>query len=104
MEVVYTGLHQTPEMIVRAAVQEDVDVIGLSVHSGAHVALFTKVLELMKQQGLENVLLTGGGIIPDEDRKALEKKGVGRLFGPGTHTKDLADYIRDEVARRRGRR
>ena len=75
MEVIYTGLHQTPEMIVRAAVQEDVDVIGLSVHSGAHLALFAKVLELMKEQGLDDVLLTGGGIIPDEDRKALEKAG-----------------------------
>ena len=104
MEVIYTGLHQTPEMIVRAAVQEDVDVIGLSVHSGAHMALFGKVVELMKKQGLDDVLLTGGGIIPDEDRKALEKLGVGRLFGPGTHTKDLADYIREEVARRRSRR
>ena len=101
MEVIYTGLHQTPEMIVRAAVQEDVDVIGLSVHSGAHMALFGKVIDLMKKQGLDDVLLTGGGIIPDEDRKALEKQGVGRLFGPGTHTKDLADYIREEVARRR---
>src|SRR6188768_1870000 len=101
MEVIYTGLHQTPEMIVRAAVQEDVDVIGLSVHSGAHMALFGKVLELMKKHGLDDVLLTGGGIIPDDDRKALELLGVGRLFGPGTHTKDLADYIREEVARRR---
>jgi methylmalonyl-CoA mutase C-terminal domain/subunit len=101
MEVVYTGLHQTPEMIVQAALQEDVDVIGLSVHSGAHMALFGKVIELMKKHGLSDVLLTGGGIIPDEDRTALEAKGVGRLFGPGTHTKDLADYIREEVERRR---
>ena len=74
MEVIYTGLHQTPEMIVRAAVQEDVDVIGLSVHSGAHLALFGKVIELMKKQGLDDVLLTGGGIIPDDDRKALERR------------------------------
>jgi methylmalonyl-CoA mutase C-terminal domain/subunit len=101
MEVIYTGLHQTPEMIVRAAQEEDVDVVGLSVHSGAHMHLFKKVLELMKQNGLGGVLLTGGGIIPDEDRTALEKLGVGRLFGPGTHTKDLVDYIRDETARRR---
>lgn len=101
MEVIYTGLHQTPEMIVRAAQEEDVDVVGLSVHSGAHMHLFAKVLDLMKKSGLGDVLLTGGGIIPDEDRKALEKLGVGRLFGPGTHTKDLVDYIRDEAARRR---
>jgi methylmalonyl-CoA mutase, C-terminal domain len=101
MEVIYTGLHQTPEMIVRAAAEEDVDVIGLSVHSGAHLALFTKVLTLMKAQGMDDVLLTGGGIIPEADRKALADLGVGRLFGPGTHTKDLADYIREEVARRR---
>jgi methylmalonyl-CoA mutase C-terminal domain/subunit len=101
MEVIYTGLHQTPEMIVRAAAEEDVDVIGLSVHSGAHLALFGKVLALMKAEGLDDVLLTGGGIIPEADRKALAEAGVGRLFGPGTHTKDLADYIREEVARRR---
>ena len=101
MEVIYTGLHQTPEMIVRAAQEEDVDVVGLSVHSGAHLHLFSKVLELMKKAGLGDILLTGGGIIPDEDRRALEKLGVGRLFGPGTHTKDLVDYIRDETARRR---
>jgi methylmalonyl-CoA mutase, C-terminal domain len=101
MEVVYTGLHQTPEMIVQAAIQEDVDVIGLSVHSGAHMALFGRVIDLMKQHGLDGVLLTGGGIIPDADREALAEKGVGKLFGPGTHTKELADYIRDEVHRRR---
>jgi methylmalonyl-CoA mutase C-terminal domain/subunit len=101
MEVIYTGLHQTPEMIVEAAVQEDVDVIGLSVHSGAHMPLFRRVAELMKEHGLASVLLTGGGIVPDEDRKALEAMGVGRLFGPGTHTKDLVAYIREEVGRRR---
>jgi methylmalonyl-CoA mutase C-terminal domain/subunit len=101
MEVIYTGLHQTPEMIVQAAIQEDVEVIGLSVHSGAHMALFGRVIDLMKKHGLGGVLLTGGGIIPDEDRKALAEKGVGRLFGPGTHTNDLIDYIREEVGRRR---
>jgi methylmalonyl-CoA mutase C-terminal domain/subunit len=103
MEVIYTGLHQTPEMIVRAALQEDVDVIGLSIHSGAHMALFPKVIDLMKKHGLTDVLLTGGGIIPDDDRAALEAKGVGRLFGPGTHTKDLVAYIEAEVSKRRRR-
>jgi methylmalonyl-CoA mutase, C-terminal domain len=101
MEVVYTGLHQTPEMIVAAAVEEDADAVGLSVHSGAHLPLFLKTLELMKAEGMDDVLLTGGGIIPDDDRKLLEQRGVGRLFGPGTPTSELADYIRAEVARRR---
>jgi methylmalonyl-CoA mutase C-terminal domain/subunit len=100
MEVVYTGLHQTPEMIVAAAEQEDVDVVGLSVHSGAHVPLFLKTLDLLRARGMDDVLLTGGGIIPDEDRKLLEEKGVGKLFGPGTPTSELADYIRGELARR----
>jgi methylmalonyl-CoA mutase, C-terminal domain len=104
MEVIYTGLHQTPEMIVQAAIQEDVDVIGLSVHSGAHMTLFSRVMDLLKEHDLSGVLLTGGGIIPDEDRKLLDAKGVGRLFGPGTHTKDLVEYIREEVARRRKKR
>jgi methylmalonyl-CoA mutase C-terminal domain/subunit len=101
MEVIYTGLHQTPEMIVAAAAQEDVDVIGLSLHSGAHLELFRRVLALMRTQGLDGVLLTGGGIIPDEDAALLASEGVGRLFGPGTNTSELATYIRDEVARRR---
>lgn len=102
MEVIYTGLHQTPEMIVSAALQEDVDVIGLSLHSGAHLPLFRRVLELMKQQGLERVLLTGGGIIPQEDAELLQQEGVGRLFGPGTDTTALVDYIRTEISARRG--
>jgi methylmalonyl-CoA mutase C-terminal domain/subunit len=101
MEVVYTGLHQTPEMIVEAAVQEDVDAIGLSVHSGAHLVLFRRVLELMRENGLDDVLLTGGGIIPAPDVKTLEREGTGRLFGPGTPTSELVTYIRGEVARRR---
>ena len=102
MEVIYTGLHQTPEMIVRAAIDEDVDVIGLSVHSGAHMTLFSKVKVLMDESGLRDVLLTGGGIIPGDDREKLEALGVGKVFGPGTPTRDLADYIRAEVAKRRG--
>ncbi len=95
MEVIYTGLRQTPEMIVEAAVQEDVDVIALSILSGAHMTLFPRVLELMKENGLEEILLTGGGIIPDADIEALRKIGVGQLFGPGTNTTDIADYIKE---------
>ncbi len=94
MEVIYTGLHQTPEMIATAAVQEDVDVVGLSILSGAHMTLFPRVRELMHEMGRDDVLITGGGIIPKEDMDALEKIGIGRLFGPGTPTSDLADYIR----------
>ena len=93
MEVVYTGLHQTPEMIATAAVQEDVDVIGLSILSGAHMTLFPRVLELVRQAGRDDMLITGGGIIPREDMEALQKMGMGRLFGPGTSTSDLVDYI-----------
>jgi methylmalonyl-CoA mutase C-terminal domain/subunit len=94
MEVIYTGLHQTPEMIVAAAVQEDVDVVGLSILSGAHMTLFPRVAQLLKQAGRADVLVTGGGIIPKEDMGSLEKLGVGRLFGPGTPTGDLVAYIR----------
>jgi methylmalonyl-CoA mutase C-terminal domain/subunit len=94
MEVIYTGLHQTPEMITAAAVQEDVDVVGLSILSGAHMTLFPRVLELLREQGRDDILLTGGGIIPREDMHALETLGVGRLFGPGTTTVELIDYIR----------
>ena len=104
MEVVYTGLRQTPEMIVKAALEEDVDVVGLSLHSGAHMTLFPRVLELLGVAGLEHVLLTGGGVIPDADREELEERGVGRLFGPGTPTSGLATYIKEEVARRRAAR
>lgn len=95
MEVIYTGLRQTPEMIVETALQEDVDVIALSVLSGAHMTLFSKVLELIKEKGMEDVLLTGGGIIPEEDMDKLEAMGVGRLFGPGTNTQDIIRYIKE---------
>ena len=93
MEVIYTGLHQTPEMIATAAVQEDVDVVGLSILSGAHMTLFPRVRALLDEQGRGDILLTGGGIIPREDIEALALRGVGRLFGPGTPTTDLIDYI-----------
>ena len=92
-EVVYTGLHQTPEMIATAAVQEDVDVVGLSILSGAHMTLFPRVRQLLDEMGRKDVLLTGGGIIPGEDIEALQQRGVGRLFGPGTPTTDLIHYI-----------
>jgi len=95
MEVVYTGLHQTPEMIARAAVQEDVDVVGLSILSGAHMTLFPQVRQLLDQAGRSDILVTGGGIIPGEDAEALRARGIGRLFGPGTSTADLVNYIRD---------
>ena len=95
MEVIYTGLHQTPEQIVEAAIQEDVDVVALSVLSGAHMTLFPDVLALMKERGIGDKLLTGGGIIPAEDMAALAHKGVGRLFGPGSSTQDIAVYIRE---------
>ena len=94
-EVIYTGLHQTPEMIVNAAVEEDVDVVALSVFSGAHMTLFPRVLELLNEEGAEQVLLTGGGIIPEEDMEVLRKAGVGRLFGPGTPTSEAVAYIRE---------
>ncbi len=100
MEVIYTGLHQTPEMIATAAVQEDVDVVGLSILSGAHMTLFPRVLALLREQGRDDLLLTGGGIIPREDMDELQKMGVGRLFGPGTSTTDLIDYIREWFATR----
>jgi methylmalonyl-CoA mutase C-terminal domain/subunit len=100
MEVIYTGLHQTPEMIATAAVQEDVDVVGLSILSGAHMTLFPRVRELMSEQGRDDILITGGGIIPKEDMDALQLQGIGKLFGPGTRTSDLIDYIRDWFAER----
>ncbi len=93
MEVVYTGLHQTPEMIATAAVQEDVDVVGLSILSGAHMTLFPRVRQLLDEMGRPDVLVTGGGIIPAEDMDALRSRGIGRLFGPGTPTSDLITYI-----------
>lgn len=101
MEVVYTGLHQTPEMIARAAIQEDVDVVGLSVLSGAHMTLFPQVRQLLEAAGRPDILLTGGGIIPSEDATALQAMGVGQLFGPGTTTADLVSYIRDWAQARR---
>jgi methylmalonyl-CoA mutase C-terminal domain/subunit len=97
MEVIYTGLRQTPEMVVQAALQEDVDAIGVSILSGAHNTVFPKLLNLMKQEGLNDVLLTGGGIIPNEDIEELANIGVGKLFTPGTNTQDIADYIKDWV-------
>jgi methylmalonyl-CoA mutase C-terminal domain/subunit len=102
-EVIYTGLHQTPEEIVTIAVQEDCDVIGLSLLSGAHMTLFPRVLELMRQSGLDDLLLTGGGVIPAEDIAELQRLGCGQLFGPGTDTREIARYLREEVARRRAR-
>ena len=93
MEVVYTGLHQTPEMIATAAVQEDVDVVGLSILSGAHMTLFPRVRQLLVDQGRQDILVTGGGIIPPEDAAALQGQGIGRLFGPGTPTYDPIGYI-----------
>jgi methylmalonyl-CoA mutase C-terminal domain/subunit len=95
MEVIYTGLHQTPEMIASAAVQEDVDVVGLSILSGAHMTLFARVRALLTEQGREDILITGGGIIPKEDMEALNAQGIGKLFGPGTPTTDLIDYIKE---------
>jgi methylmalonyl-CoA mutase C-terminal domain/subunit len=95
MEVIYTGLHQTPEMIVEAALQEDVDVVALSVLSGAHMTLFPEVLALMRERGAGDKLLTGGGIVPPQDMEALAKQGVGRLFGPGSSTQDIIAYIRE---------
>ena len=99
-EVIYTGLHQTPEMVVNAAIQEDVDVVALSILSGAHMTLFPRVLDLLRQEGADHVLLTGGGIIPEEDMEALREQGVGRLFGPGTPTSEPIGYIRNWFAER----
>lgn len=97
MEVIYTGLRQTPEMVVNTALQEDVDAIGISILSGAHMTVFPKITRLMKEKGLSDVLLTGGGIIPEDDMKALQEMGVGRLFNPGTKTGDIAEYIKEWV-------
>jgi methylmalonyl-CoA mutase C-terminal domain/subunit len=97
MEVIYTGLRQTPEMVVSAALQEDVDAIGISILSGAHLTVFPKIKNLMQEKGLNDVLLTGGGIIPQDDMEQLQKAGVGKLFSPGAPTREIADYIRDWV-------
>ena len=93
MEVIYTGLHQTPEQIAQAAIQEDVDVVGLSILSGAHMTLFPRVKQLLDDARRSDVLITGGGIIPPDDMAALERRGIGRLFGPGTPTGELIKYI-----------
>ena len=95
MEVIYTGLRQTPEMVVNAALQEDVDAIGISILSGAHMTVFPKIINLLKEKGLDDVLVTGGGIIPEDDMKKLEDLGVGKLITPGTSTKDIVNYIKD---------
>jgi methylmalonyl-CoA mutase C-terminal domain/subunit len=101
MEVIYTGLRQTPEMVVNAALQEDVDAIGVSILSGAHMTVFPKIVQQMKDKGMNDVLLTGGGIIPEEDMQALNDMGVGKLFPPGTATTTIAQYIRDWVSEHR---
>jgi methylmalonyl-CoA mutase C-terminal domain/subunit len=97
MEVIYTGLRQTPEMVVQAALQEDADVIGVSILSGAHNTVFPRLIELMKKEGLNDILLTGGGIIPEDDMKKLLDMGSGKLFAPGANTHEIVDYIRDWV-------
>ena len=99
MEVIYTGLRQTPEMVVNSALQEDVDAIGISILSGAHNTVFPKVLTLMKEKGMSDVLLTGGGIIPEDDMKKLRAQGCGELFAPGTPTSEIAEYIKGWVKR-----
>ena len=101
MEVIYTGLRQTPEMVVNAAIQEDVDAIGISILSGAHMTVFSKIVNLMKEKNITDMLLTGGGIIPEEDRQRLQEMGVGKLFAPGAATTDIANYIRDWVTKKR---
>jgi len=101
MEVIYTGLRQTPEMVVEAALQEDVDAIGVSILSGAHMTVFPRIIGLMKAKKMDDVLLTGGGIIPEADRLALEAMGVGQLFPPGTSSTEIADYIRDWTSKNR---
>jgi len=97
MEVIYTGLHQTPEMIVESAIQEDVDVIGVSILSGAHMTIFPRILELLREKGADHIILTGGGIIPKDDMAELKEMGVKELFGPGTHTTEIAKYIQEVV-------
>ena len=101
MEVIYTGLRQTPDMVVNAALQEDVDAIGISILSGAHMTVFPKVYSLMKEKEMHDVLLTGGGIIPEEDMKALQEQGVGKLFPPATPTSEIANYIKNWVKENR---
>jgi methylmalonyl-CoA mutase C-terminal domain/subunit len=99
MEVIYTGLHQTAEMVVETAIQEDVDVIGLSLLSGAHMTLFVDVTKLLKDKGMEDVLVIGGGIVPKQDVPKLKKAGISGIFGPGTHCEDIVDFIKKNVKR-----
>ncbi|MCX6292853.1 MAG: cobalamin B12-binding domain-containing protein [Sphingobacteriales bacterium] len=101
MAVIYTGLRQTPEMVVNTALQEDVDAIGVSILSGAHMTVFPKIIALLKEKEMNDVLLTGGGIIPEEDMQQLSEMGVGKLFAPGTTTTEIASYIKDWVAQNR---
>lgn len=101
MEVIYTGLRQTPEMVVNTALQEDVDAIGVSILSGAHNTVFPKILKLLKENKMDDVLLTGGGIIPTDDMKKLNEMGVGKLFSPGTNTVEIANYIKNWVKENR---
>ena len=97
MEVIYTGLRQTPEQIVETAIQEDVDVIGLSILSGAHTHLFPKVMELLKENNIKDIIVMGGGVIPEEDIPELKKAGVAEIFTPGTDTRDIIKFIREKV-------
>ena len=101
MEVIYTGLRQTPEMVVATALQEDVDAIGVSILSGAHNTVFPAIIKLLHAQQLNHILLTGGGIIPEDDMKKLQEMGVGKLFSPGTHTHEIAEYIKQVVTEKR---
>lgn len=102
MEVIYTGLHQTPEMIVEAAIQEDVDVVGLSILSGAHMTLLPKIVEMLKERGAEDMMVVGGGIIPEDDAAELAKMGVAAVFTPGAPTTEIVDFIKKEMASRLG--
>jgi methylmalonyl-CoA mutase C-terminal domain/subunit len=104
MEVIYTGVHQTPEQVVETALQEDADCIGVSLLSGAHMYVFPRIAELMKEKGMTDVLLFGGGIIPEEDAERLKEHGVERVFQPGASLEDIVTYLREAVARRRGDR
>jgi methylmalonyl-CoA mutase C-terminal domain/subunit len=99
MEVIYTGLHQTADMVVETAIQEDVDVIGLSLLSGAHMTLFVDVTKLLKRKGMQDVLVVGGGIIPEQDAPKLKKAGISGIFGPGTHCEDIVKFIKKNVKR-----
>jgi len=103
MEVIYTGLRQTPEMIAQSALQEDVDVVGVSILSGAHLELFPLILEQLREKGLENTIVLAGGIIPQEDHSALQQMGVQGIFGPGTPTNEIADFIRKAMAQKKAK-